>query len=76
MLSPELFPWPRDVFATALKPENIIATRRLAELQSGNGHVVIRVPAQTDYFEILVTTNLDESDSVIGSFGPYDCAGA
>ena len=36
MQSRELSPDERGVFATALKPENIIATKRLAELQSGN----------------------------------------
>ncbi len=71
MLSPELFRGPRDVFATALKPENIIATKRLAELKSGNGHVVIRVAPEATSFTIQVTTNADESDRILDSCGPY-----
>lgn len=74
MLSGELYAGPRSVFATALKSENMIATKRLAELQSRNGHVVIRVPQGGASFEVLITTNADESDSVVGRFGPYLCA--
>ncbi len=72
MLSQDLYAGPRDVYSTALKPENIIATKRLREIQSGNGHVVIRVPPEGRSFEVAITTNLDESDAIIAKFGPYE----
>jgi hypothetical protein len=34
MLSKELYPGPRMVFATAMKPESVIALRRIAEIGS------------------------------------------
>lgn len=70
MLSRELYSDARLVLATALKPENLIATKRLAELQSANGHIVVRVPPGGNAFEIVVTTNLDESDSIVARFSP------
>jgi hypothetical protein len=73
MLSRELYPDERGVFATALKPENIIATKRLAELQGGNGHVVVIVRPDATSFGVLITSNMDENDSIVGSFGPYQC---
>jgi hypothetical protein len=76
MLSRELYPGERDVYATALKPENIIATKRLAEIQSGNGHVIIRVPPDAKTFDVTITNNMDERDSILASFGPYPCSEA
>ncbi len=71
MLSRELYEGDRDVFSTAVKPETRIAVRRMAELRSGDGHVVVRVPPPGTHFQVFVTTNADESDSVIAAFGPY-----
>jgi ribonuclease BN (tRNA processing enzyme) len=71
MLSEDLYPGPRDVFSTALKTENIIATKRLKEIQSGNGHVVVRVPRGGKFFSVVITANTNESDSIVDSFGPY-----
>lgn len=73
MLSTELYPEARQVISTAVKPENIIATKRIAELASDNGHVVVRVNSQSDSFTIVTTTNTDESDTVLRRFGPYPC---
>jgi hypothetical protein len=71
MLSQDLYVGPRDIYSTALKPENIIATKQLKEIQSGSGHVVVRVAPGGHSFEIAITTNLEESDITIGMFGPY-----
>jgi beta-lactamase superfamily II metal-dependent hydrolase len=73
MLSTQLYPGPRDVFATALKPESAIATRRLSELKSSTGHVVIRVAKGGASFRVLIVDNSDEADRVAASFGPYEC---
>lgn len=71
MLSRELYPGERDIYATAIKPEALIALRRLAELKSDNGHVIFRVASGGDSFRVFITTNKDESDRVVGSFGPF-----
>ena len=71
MLSKRLYPGNRDVFATALKEENVIATRRLAEVTSGNGHVVVRVDSGGASYRIFVLDNMSESNTVIAEHGPY-----
>jgi len=71
MLSKELYTSARDVYSTALKAENVIATKRLRELQSQNGHIVVRVAPTGGSFHIFVTTNADESDAVLAMRGPY-----
>jgi hypothetical protein len=73
MLSPDLYPGERDIFATAIKPETKIAIRSLAQLKSDNGHVVLRVHPGGGEFEVLITSNADESDTVWRRFGPYAC---
>jgi hypothetical protein len=73
-LSRELYPGDRDIYSTALKPEAKITAKHLAELKSDNGHVVFRVPPPGDRFQVFITTNADESDRVIATFGPYACS--
>jgi hypothetical protein len=73
MLSRDLYPGDRDVYSTAVKPESKIAIRRLAELKSGNGHVILRVPPPGTHFQVFITTNDDESDRVLATFGPFLC---
>lgn len=73
MLSRELYPEARDIFLTAVKEENIIATRDLAKLKSLNGHIVIRVPADGKSFRVEILDNADEADRVIATHGPYSC---
>jgi hypothetical protein len=74
MLSQDLYSGPRDVFATAMKAENAIAIRQVSQMKSTNGHVVVRVSPGGDDFRIFVTSNADETDRVVGTFGPYRCA--
>lgn len=71
MLSQELYPGERDIFATATKPESKIALRQLAYVASGNGHVVIRVHPGGATYEVIITENMDESDRILKRFGPY-----
>lgn len=71
MLSKRLYPGKRDIFVTALKEENRIATRRLAEITSGNGHVVVRVEPGGAAYQILILDNMTESDTVLSEHGPY-----
>ena len=71
MLSKRLYPGNRDIFVTALKAENLIATRRLAQITSGNGHVVVRVEPGGAKYQIVVLDNMTESNSILSIHGPY-----
>lgn len=71
MLSQDLYPGPRDIFATAMKPEAKITIRRLSQIKSDNGHVLVRVAPGGASYQIHITTNRDESDRLTASFGPY-----
>jgi hypothetical protein len=74
MLNKSLYPGDRDIFATAMKPENKIVNRRLAELKSDNGHIVLRVAPDGTEFRIVILENASESDQVIAEFGPWPCS--
>lgn len=74
MLSKRLYPGTRDIYATALKEENKIVTRRLADITSGNGHVVIRVQPGGTSYRIVVLDNMVESNVVLSEHGPYETA--
>jgi hypothetical protein len=65
MFSPLLYPGPRAVFSTAMRPESRIAVRRLDEMKSHNGHIVVRVKPGGSGYQILTTSNSDESDRVL-----------
>ncbi len=73
MLNHDLYPGERDIYTTAIKPESLIAVRRLAELKSNSGHVVFRVNPGGSEFRVFITTNDDESDRITQEFGPYPC---
>lgn len=74
MLSKRLYSGSRDIFVTALKEENCIASRRLAEITSGNGHVVVRVDRGGATYQILVLDNMTESNNILSKHGPYQSA--
>lgn len=71
MLSQRLYPGPRDIYATAMKPENVVANKRVREMTSINGHVVVRVEPGGAQYRIVVLDNSDESDRVLSVHGPY-----
>jgi beta-lactamase superfamily II metal-dependent hydrolase len=73
MLSMDLYPTPRLIFSTAMKPENVIATRRVAEMMSQNGHVICRVAPGGGSYQIFVKDSSEESGKIVGSFGPFYC---
>jgi beta-lactamase superfamily II metal-dependent hydrolase len=74
MLSTTLYPGQRDIFSTAMKAENRIANRRIADFKSQNGHVVVRVAPGGQSFRVVILDNSDEQDRVIAEFGPYACS--
>jgi hypothetical protein len=72
MFSQRLYPGPRDVFATTLMPENLLANGRLASrMRSHDGHIVVRVAPGGASFTIAVTENHDETNRVKLVTGPY-----
>jgi beta-lactamase superfamily II metal-dependent hydrolase len=74
MLSTELYPGPRMVFSTAMKPESVIALRRIAEITSQNGHLIFRVAPGGDSFEVFVKESRSVDGKVISRFGPFLCS--
>jgi beta-lactamase superfamily II metal-dependent hydrolase len=74
MESKLLYPADRDIYATAMKEDNRIANKDVRNMKSTNGHVVVRVAPGGGSYEIVVTTNADESDYVVASYGPYKCS--
>ncbi|MCC4594016.1 hypothetical protein NRY95_20355 [Xanthomonas campestris pv. phormiicola] len=75
MLSQRLYPGPRDIYATAMKPENVVANKRVREMTSINGHVVVRVDPGGAQYRIVVLDNSDEADRVLAVHGPYASGG-
>ncbi len=71
MLSEELYPENRSVLSTAMKPENTIAIRRIAEMKSTEGHIHIRVPAGGDRFSIDILDSRSESRHITRALGPF-----
>jgi hypothetical protein len=73
MLSTELYPGPRMVFSTAMKPESVIAIRRIAEITSQNGHVIFRVAPSGDSFEVFVKDSSVDDGKIMAHYGPFLC---
>lgn len=73
MLSKWLYPGERDVYATAMKPENRIATRQIERMKSLDGHVVFRVMDGGSHFSVNILANSDETFRIKRIFGPYSC---
>ncbi|USQ95187.1 ComEC/Rec2 family competence protein [Caulobacter sp. RL271] len=72
MLSPRLYPGPRDVFATGLSPANEMAHKWLTDrLASREGHVVVRVAPGGGRYRVVVTDNRDENERVMSTSGPW-----
>lgn len=66
MFSERLYPGPRDVVATSVMRENLLANGRLTnKLLSTDGHVVVRVLPGGARFYVAVTDNRSEEDRVL-----------
>jgi beta-lactamase superfamily II metal-dependent hydrolase len=65
MFSERLYPGPREVFATTVMRENLLANGRLTKrLRSHDGHVVVRVMPGGERFYVAITDNRTEKDVV------------
>lgn len=74
LFSADLYPGDRSIFATGMTPEALLTTERFSsQVSSSDGHVVVRVPPGGHEFSVHVVSALDESGTVIKSFGPFAC---
>ena len=72
LLSEDLYPGKRSVFATGMAPAALAVNDRFVHnLASTEGHVVVRVAPGGRSFRIVVVNATDESDTVVSAFGPY-----
>ncbi len=69
--STELYPGPRDIFATDLHTANREAIDGIDKLASNAGHIVLRVAPGGDSFRVVIVDDTTESRRVTKIFGPY-----
>lgn len=76
MFNEQLYPGPRQVFATGLTETSRITNDRLVRrMAASDGHVIVRVAADGGSFRIVVTSNRDEADVVTSIHGPWAAGG-
>jgi hypothetical protein len=72
MLSPRVYPGPRDIFVTLFRDATKAATgARATQVASDHGHIVVRVERGGDRFWVLVLDDAAESYRVTSVHGPY-----
>ena len=72
LYSTQLYPGPRDVFATnMLEPNKQVIGDLLERLKSSQGHIVIRVSPGGDSFLVVILDDTSESFAVKSVHGPY-----
>ena len=71
LLSTQLYPGPRDIFATDVHPENRKAIKSIDTPTSDAGHIVLRVAPGGDSFRVVIVDDTSESHRVTKVFGPY-----
>lgn len=72
MVSTELYPGERSLFAVNMAPSTQLLTARFAAaFSSTDGHVVVRVPADGNTFTVHVVNAGDELGTISKSFGPF-----
>ncbi len=72
ILSPRIYPGPRDVFATNMSQANKdVIGPMLDRLKSSQGHILIRVEPGGDRFRVIIIDDSNESMKVLAVHGPY-----
>ena len=72
MLSPRIYPEPRDIFVTLFRDATKAATgARAAQVASDHGHVVVRVEPGGARYWVLVLDDATESYHITSVHGPY-----
>lgn len=69
--SEQLYPGPRDVFATDVHPDARLAIPGIERMASDHGHIVLRVAPGGDSFRVVIVDDTSESHRVTKVFGPY-----
>jgi hypothetical protein len=69
--STDLYPGPRDVFATDQHAVAREALAGLGKLASDSGHIVLRVAPGGESFRVVIVDDTSESYQVTKVFGPY-----
>lgn len=73
LLSENLYPGPRDIFATALLPPNMNVIGSLTErYKAQHGHIVVRVYRSGEMYDIYVLNDQSEQREVLAKYGPYE----
>jgi hypothetical protein len=74
MLSTQLYPGDREIYATCVMPANrAVNNQFISNLKSLEGHIVVRVAPGGGEFHIVVTDNSDDSDRIKLISGPHRC---
>lgn len=73
LLSEELYPGPRDIFATGMHEANKLVVVGLDKLASDQGHIVIRVAPGGESFKLIVLEDGMENGKIKSVHGPYKC---
>ena len=73
LLSEELYPGNRALFATAMLPSAKVVIGPLTGRYAGDqGHIVVRVTNVGSNYDIFVLNSLSEEREVLKKFGPYE----
>jgi hypothetical protein len=74
MLSRQLYPGDRDVYATCVMEANRLVNQLfIGKLRSLAGHIIVRVAPGGDSFRVIVTDNTDDEDRIKLIAGPFPC---
>jgi Metallo-beta-lactamase superfamily len=74
MLSRRLYPDDRMIFSTATKPEAAIALKRMSDVTSQNGHIIIHVPPGGKSFNIFIRDSSMDEGPILAKYGPIACS--
>ena len=73
MLSPRVYPGPRDIFVTLFRePTKAAIGARAEQVTSDHGHVVIRVEPGGSRYWVYVLDDTTETYRVLSKHGPYE----
>jgi beta-lactamase superfamily II metal-dependent hydrolase len=73
MMSTWTYPGPRDIFATNTMEETRVVSGRMDNLQSQQGHIVVRVNPGGENYMIYILDDSAENFNVTAIHGPYNC---
>lgn len=77
MISKQLYPGKRDVFATNLHPAaKIVIGNNVKKMKSRQGHIVIRVLPEGKEYYIYILDDSNTKRKIKQVFGPYTCLGS